>query len=245
MRWSLDGIVQFVGAGRIFVGTTLALLIAGGPCSPSHAAPIEKGVPKTPPDAAAVAGTYCCRDGNAYHVTLTLNTNSTYSAKGRSCLKNKGDASGAGTWKLTGRRIVLTPSQEAGWMKGEPKVFDVLKFKGDWILVRADWPDYYNEHGVTDVSCFQRQVPEERYTFLRDDQLPLMPPCKATVEGKEPCAAYLKTTDGRRLCVGGPGASPEVAGFVQFLQEGQVYVFPDTFLEYQKRHRGSPEPRLD
>jgi hypothetical protein len=84
-----------------------------------------------------------------------------------------------------------------------------------------------------------------RYTFLRDDQLPVMSPCKATVEGKEPCAAYLKTADGRRLCVGGPGASPEVAGFVQFLQEGQVYVFPDTFLEYQKRQRGSREPRLD
>jgi len=84
-----------------------------------------------------------------------------------------------------------------------------------------------------------------RYAFLRDDQLPLMPPFKATVEGKEPCAAYLKTADGRRLCVGGPGVSPEVAGFVQFLQEGQVYVFPDTFLEYQKRQRGSREPRLD
>ena len=40
----------------------------------------------------------------------------------------------------------------------------MLKFKGDWIFVRADWPDYYSEHRVKDVSCFQRQVPEESYT---------------------------------------------------------------------------------
>lgn len=47
----------------------------------------------------------------------------------------------------------------------------MLKFKGDWIFVRADWPDYYNEHGVTDVSCFQRQPPEESYMFVADADL--------------------------------------------------------------------------
>jgi len=65
-------------------------------------------------------------------------------------------------------------------MKQEPKAFDVLRFKGDWIFVRADWPDYYNEHGVTDVSCFQRRAPEESYTFVRDSELPLLKPFKAT-----------------------------------------------------------------
>ena len=84
-----------------------------------------------------------------------------------------------------------------------------------------------------------------RCTFLRDDQLPLMAPCKATVEAKEPCAAYLRTAHGRRLCVGGPGATPEVADFVQFLEVGQVYDFPNTFLEFQKRRLGNSEPRLD
>jgi len=245
MKWSLDSIAQVAGAGRILIGTTLALLIIGWQCLPSHAAPIEKGVPETPSNAAAVAGTYCCHDGNAYRVVLTLNSNGTYWAKGSSCLKNKGDAAGAGTWKLTDRRIVLTPSKEDGWMKKEPKVFDVLMFKGDWVLVRADWPDYYNEHGVTDVSCFQKQVPEERYTFLSDEEFPLLPPFKAVVKQKQPCAAYLKTADGRRLCIGGPGATPEVAGFVQFLQVGQVYSFPDSFLDYQKHQRESREPRLD
>ncbi len=236
MKYSMNGIAQSTGAGRILVGTALALLL-DGVFLPSSGADTQKGIPETPASTAAVAGTYCCHDGNAYRVVLTLNSNGTYWAKGSSCLKNKGDASGAGTWKLAERRIVFTPSQEAGWMRKEPKVFDVLKSKGDWIFVRADWPDYYNERGVTDVSCFQRQPPEDRYTFLSDDQLPLSPPFKAIVEQKQPCAAYLKTADGRRLCIGGPGATPEVAGFVQVLQEGRTYNFPAAFLEYRSRQR--------
>ncbi|MCL4180224.1 MAG: hypothetical protein KJ072_21085 [Verrucomicrobia bacterium] len=125
-------------------------------------------------------------------------------------------------------------------MNKEPKVFDVLKFKGDWILVRADWPDYYNAHGVTDVSCFQRLPPEDRYSFVADEELPRLAPFKAVVEQKQPCAAYLKTTDGRRLCIGGPGATPDVAGFVQVLQEGQTYSFPETFQEYRKGRAAEP-----
>ncbi len=178
----MQGIARNAGAGRRFVSATLVALVAGGQCLPSHASEIEKGAAETPSTAAAVASSYRCRDGNAYQVTLTLNTNGTYEAKGSRCLKNRGDASGVGTWRLADRRIVLTPSQEAGWMKSEPKVFDVLRFKGDWIFVRSDWPDYYNEHGVTDVSCFQRQEPEERYASISDEQLPLLPPFKAIVE---------------------------------------------------------------
>lgn len=235
MRWTLDDTAQFAGAGRISIGTTLALLAIGGLCLPSPAADIQKGIPATPSSAAAVAGKYICHDGNVYRVVLTLNPNGTYWATGSSCLKNKGDASGTGTWKLSERRIVLAPSKEDGWMKQEPKAFDVLKFKGDWIFIRADWPDYYNEHGVTDVSCFQRRTPEESYTFVPDAELPLLEPFKATVEQKQPCAAYIKTTDGRRLCIGGPGATPEVAGFVAVLQEGQTCNFPEAFLEHRKR----------
>jgi hypothetical protein len=234
MRWTLDGIAQFAGAGRISIGTTLALLTIGGLCLPSHAADIQKGIPATPSSAAAVAGNYICHDGNVYRVVLTLNSNGAYWATGSSCLKSKGDASGAGTWKLTERRIVLAPSKEDGWMKQEPKAFDVLRFKGDWIFVRADWPDYFNEHGVTDVSCFQRQAPQETYTFVGDEELPRLPPFKAVVEQRQPCAAYIKSTDGRRLCIGGPGATPEVAAFVAVLQEGQTYNFPEAFLEHRK-----------
>ena len=234
MRWTCDRIKPIAGAGRLLVGAALVFSL-GGVFLPLPAAELQKGTPETPSGAAAVAGTFICHDGNVYRVVLTLNTNGTFSTRGSSCLKNKEDASGAGTWTLSERRIVLTPSKETGWMKQEPKVFDVLKFKGDWILVRADWPDYYNQHGVTDVSCFQKQAPEERYTPVSDEELPLLPPFKAVVEQKQPCAAYLKTADGKRLCIGGPGATPEVAGFVQVLQEGQTYNLPEAFLEHRKR----------
>jgi hypothetical protein len=188
----------------------------------------------------SAAGKYICYDGNFYRVVLTLNSNDTYWANDSSCLKNKGAASGAGTWKLTERRIILAPSKEDGWMNKEPKVFDVLKFKRDLIFVRADWPDYYNEHGVTDVSCFQRQEPEENYTFVADEELPRLPAFKAVVEQKQPCAAYIKAADGRRLCIGGPGATKDVAGFVAMLQEGRTFQFPKAFLEYRKGRTDRP-----
>jgi hypothetical protein len=239
MRWTCDRIVPIARAGRILVGAALALVMVGV-FLPLRAAEVQKGTPETPSSPAAVSGSFICHDGMAYRVVLTLNTNGTYWARGSSCLKNKGDASGTGTWKLSERRIVLTPSKEDGWMKEEPKAFDVFKFRGDWIFVRADWPDYYNEHGVTDVSCFQRQPPEESYTFVSDAELPLLKPFKAIVEQMQPCAAYIKTSDGRRLCIGGPGATKDVAGFVGTLQEGQTYTFPKAFLEYQKRESGKP-----
>lgn len=238
MKWTCDPIGPIARAGRIFVGAALALVLSAA--LPLPAAEVQKGTPETPSSPDAVAGTFVCHDGMAYRVVLTLNSNGTYWAKGSSCLKNKGDASGTGTWKLAKRRVVLAPSKEDGWMNKEPKVFDVLKFKGDWIFVRADWPDYYNEHGVTDVPCFQRQAPEESYTFVPDAELPLLKPFKAIVEQKQPCAAYIKTSDGRRLCIGGPGATKDVAGFVGMLQEGQTYQFPKAFLDYRERQATRP-----
>jgi hypothetical protein len=68
-----------------------------------------------------------------------------------------------------------------------------------------------------------------------DDQLELIPACKATVVRKWPCAVSLTTADGTRLGRDGPGAPPEVAAFIATLQKGQIYAFPDTFLEYQRR----------
>jgi hypothetical protein len=240
MKQRSDGVAKPAGVGGVLVGTALVLFLVGCQLPASTRAEIQKGTPETPSSAAAVVGTYICHDGMAYRVVLTLNTDGTYWAKGSSCLKNKGDASGSGTWKLAERRIVLAPSKEDGWMKREPRAFDVFMFKGDWIFVRADWPDYYKEHGVTDVSCFQRQVPEESYTPIADAELPLLRPFKATVEQMQPCAAYLKTTDGRRIRIGSPGATPEVAGFVAGLQEGRTYNLPEAFLKYRKGQAAEP-----
>ena len=234
----MGGIKRIAGIGRSSIRAPLVFLIAGGLCLPSLGADIQKGTPETPSNMAAVAGKYLCQDGSAYRVVLTLNSNGTYWANGNSCLKNKGNASGTGKWTLSQRRIILIPAKEDGWMNKEPKLFDVLKFQGDWILVRADWPDYYNQRGVTDVSCFQKQAPEASYTFIPDAELSLLTPVNAVVEQNQPCAAYLKTSDGRRLCIGGPGATKEVAGFVAMLQEGGTYQFPKAFLDYREQQAG-------
>ena len=93
MRWTCDRIKPIAGAGRILVGAALVFSL-GGVFLPLPAAELQKGTPETPSGAAAVAGTFICHDGNVYRVVLTLNTNGTYSARGSSCLKNKGDASG-------------------------------------------------------------------------------------------------------------------------------------------------------
>lgn len=116
---------------------------------------IEKGKPAAPPNAKAVAGSYYCGDGLGYNVTLTLKQDGTYSAEWHGCLGKHGDVSGS--WRLSDKRIVLTAKKERDMMKGHLKSLDVLKYKGDWIFVRADDRDFYDKHGVSRYSCFQRR----------------------------------------------------------------------------------------
>jgi hypothetical protein len=52
---------------------------------------------------------------------------------------------------------VLTPKKEAGMMQGHLRTLDVLKYKGSWIFVRADDKDFYDKHGVSRYSCFQKR----------------------------------------------------------------------------------------
>src|SRR5215510_11555756 len=42
----------------------------------------------------------------------------------------------------------------------------------------------------------------------------------------------VKTDDGRRLSIGGEMATPETAAFIQSLQKGQTYTFPEAFVTY-------------
>jgi len=128
----------------VFIGTAYAL--AGEP---------EKGEPAAPPNAKAVAGSYYCGDGLGYNVTLALKEDGTYSAEWHGCLGKYGEASGS--WKLSDKRIVLTPQQEKDMMKGHLKTLDVLEYKGGWIFVRADGRDFYDKHGVSRYSCFQKR----------------------------------------------------------------------------------------
>jgi hypothetical protein len=85
----------------------------------------------------------------------------------------------------------------------------------------------------------------KRYTVIPTDQLVKMSPFQATVDRVyvetfqstnfgAVATVGLKTADGRRVAIGGLNASPEMVGFVQSLQRGQTYIFPDVFIAYQK-----------
>ena len=121
----------------------------------AQAGDIEMGEPAVPPNAKAVAGSYYCGDGLGYNITLTLIENGSYSAEWRGCLGKYGDASG--NWKLSDKRIVFTPKKETDMMKDHLKTLDVLKYKGDWIFVRADHREFYDNYGVSRYSCFQKR----------------------------------------------------------------------------------------
>lgn len=116
---------------------------------------IEKGVPEAPPNTKAVAGSYYCGDGTGYNVTLTLKDDGTYSGEWHGCLGKYGEASG--TWKLSEKQIVLTPTKEKEMMEGHLKTLDVMKYKAGWIFVRADDRDFYDKHGVSRYSCFKKK----------------------------------------------------------------------------------------
>ena len=100
--------------------------------------------------------------------------------------------------------------------------------------------------GLLTISCRQS------YTVIPTDKLVNMPPFQATVEsvyvqtsqstnfGTHACVG-LKTSDGRRVGIGGPNATPEIVGFVQSLQRGQTYTFPEVFVAYQKSKEIKPE----
>jgi hypothetical protein len=66
-------------------------------------------------------------------------------------------------------------------------------------------------------------------------EIQAMPPCKATVVHTYPCYSLLRATDGKKFCIGSPGATPEVGNFVETLKDGQTYKFPAAFLTYQKQ----------
>lgn len=69
------------------------------------------------------------------------------------------------------------------------------------------------------------------------EQIKAMPPCKATVEHTFPCYSLLRTADGKKFCIGSPGAKLEVLHFLDALKDGQIYKFPDVFLDYQKNSK--------
>ena len=114
----------------------------------------EKGTPEAPNNAKSVVGDYYRGDGTGYNIYLTLKENGDYSAKWRGCLGEYGTASGK--WSLNDKTIALSPTKEERMMQGHLKNLHVLKFHGNWILVPYNDRDFYDKHGVSRYSCFQK-----------------------------------------------------------------------------------------
>jgi hypothetical protein len=117
----------------------------------------EKGTPEAPSSAKVIAGTYYRGDGLGYNISLTLSEDGKYTAEWHGCVGKYGEASGK--WGLNDKQITLTPSKEEGMMKGHLQTLDVMKFRGDWILVPTakGEREFYDKWGVERSSCFQKR----------------------------------------------------------------------------------------
>jgi hypothetical protein len=51
------------------------------------------------------------------------------------------------------------------------------------------------------------------------------------------CVENFKDSSGNQFSIGGPGASSEVANFIQSLEDGKTYSLPAAFIEYQKKQK--------
>lgn len=140
---------------HLFAAGLLTASLLFGLITASGAEEKEKGTPEAPPNAKAVAGDYYRGDGTGYNIYLTLVANGTYTAKWRGCLGEYGTASGS--WTVADKRIVFKPVKEKDMMKGHLKSLDVLRYKGQWIFVPSEDRDFYDKHGVSRYSCFQKQ----------------------------------------------------------------------------------------
>ena len=89
---------------------------------------------------------------------------------------------------------------------------------------------------VVGCTTAQRSAPAPpNGTYEEVPQLMAMPARALTIESVSPCSARLRGRDGSAVYIGSPGAAPEVVGFVQTLERGRSYVFPDAFLNYAER----------
>lgn len=89
--------------------------------------------------------------------------------------------------------------------------------------------------------AFQRDRPQLEKgpgpVYDTAEQIQTMPTCKAAVVERGPCYVQLQSADGTGFFIGSPGAGAEVVEFLEVLQDGQVYKFPDTFQKYQEQRR--------
>jgi hypothetical protein len=117
---------------------------------------LSAGCQRNQPSAALkpLAGSYYRGNGLGYNIRLNLRANGAYDATWRGCLGLYGTA--RGMWTVDGEQIVFSPTKETGNMKGHLKRLDVLQHEGRSIFVPSDDRQFYDAHGVSSYSCFQR-----------------------------------------------------------------------------------------
>ena len=101
-----------------------------------------------------LAGSYYRGDGTGYNINLDLKGDGSYDANWRGCLGVYGTA--RGKWTVDGEHIVLSPTKETDMMKGHLKTLDMAKHEGRLILLPTDDREFYDKHGASRYSCFQR-----------------------------------------------------------------------------------------
>lgn len=85
-------------------------------------------------------------------------------------------------------------------------------------------------------SRLEFQIQQSKFAhYDTADQILALPACTLTDAQNHTCSAGFKDKDGRPFYIGGPGASREVAGFINSLEEGKTYSLPSAFIEYQKK----------
>jgi hypothetical protein len=100
------------------------------------------------------AGSYYRGDGTGYNINLDLRPDGSYDARWRGCLGVYGTA--RGQWSVDGERIVLSPKKETEMMTGHLKRLDLARHDGRLILLPSDDREFYDKHGASRYSCFQR-----------------------------------------------------------------------------------------
>jgi len=94
-----------------------------------HATP--RSVPIPPIDLAKLPGTY-----DYLGTRLTLNSDGTYFASWGARCGNAGHGKATGTWHVSGRTVVLSPTNETGMTEPIPKELKIFEWgKSDVVLV--------------------------------------------------------------------------------------------------------------
>ena len=101
------------------------------------------------------AGSYYRGDGLGYNISLDLKPDGSYDAQWHGCLGLYGTA--RGSWAVSSDHILLSPSKERDMMKGHLRQLDIVQHGDQWILVQSDDRDFYDTHGASRYSCFQKR----------------------------------------------------------------------------------------